>query len=480
MKKNFFNKGLALLLCLSMCMGLLQTTALAATYVGGELVCGQTAHTHTDACYADEPQCGQTAHTHDEVCQGGLKYAELVCTIPEGHEHSDDCMVFPTTEEQQLVCKLEEHDHGTAGCTLNSEETWSCNNEHGHIAGCPEGCARVHEHTEDCPEDCTQVHEHIVGCPADCGVIHHTSECTCDVVETWSCGLDNHTHEDACYETVEIPDETQEKVCSLGVKDEDQNHTHGEACYERKTEEGHDCPLQEHEHTAACYFTCAGTEHTHTDACYEANSDGEQAIWDALQNALNSSGDDDIVLIVGGKTITTSGDTGIKVTGNKNLTIANGNGETVGTITANGEEGHRVVTILNGGTVNLIGNVTLTGGNADAGGGGGVFVHGSNSTLNMSAGSISGNTSTASGGGVIVKKGAEFNMYGGTITGNEAQGVNGNGGGVAVNDGTFNMYGGTISDNKTNLDAGDSYEIKQGEKDPMYGRPNSQDRKSVV
>ena len=47
-----------------------------------------------------------------------------------------------------------------------------------------------------------------------------------------------------------------------------------------------------------------------------------------------------------------------------------------------------------------------------------------------------------------VKNTAKFNMYGGTISGNQAyQGFEADGGGVIVAGGTFNMYGGTISNN---------------------------------
>lgn len=50
------------------------------------------------------------------------------------------------------------------------------------------------------------------------------------------------------------------------------------------------------------------------------------------------------------------------------------------------------------------------------------------------------------GKGVVLGDGAKFNMYGGTISGNDANG--GNGGGVFMNNGSaFNMYGGKITGN---------------------------------
>ena len=73
----------------------------------------------------------------------------------------------------------------------------------------------------------------------------------------------------------------------------------------------------------------------------------------------------------------------------------------------------------------------------------GVVVSG---TFNMYGGSITGNNQSGkavAGGGVYVGEGGIFNMYGGKITDN----ISSSGGGVGVS-GTFNMYGGTISGNK--------------------------------
>ena len=72
----------------------------------------------------------------------------------------------------------------------------------------------------------------------------------------------------------------------------------------------------------------------------------------------------------------------------------------------------------------------------------GVWVSG---TFNMYGGSITGNNQSGkavAGGGVYVGEGGIFNMYGGKITDN----ISSSGGGVGVS-GTFNMYGGTISGN---------------------------------
>ena len=86
--------------------------------------------------------------------------------------------------------------------------------------------------------------------------------------------------------------------------------------------------------------------------------------------------------------------------------------------------------------------------------GGGVYVSGANSEFTMRGGEITGNTTAGTGGGVYVYNSGKFNLYGGSITRNEAKagGNEGKGGGVRVGDyknaGEFNMYGGEIANNE--------------------------------
>ena len=117
----------------------------------------------------------------------------------------------------------------------------------------------------------------------------------------------------------------------------------------------------------------------------------------------------------------------------------------------------RVITLNYGATLNLYdceGDGRITGGNAAQGGG----VNVQAGTFNMYGGTISGNQSfngsygaMGMGGGVYAGAGGTFTMYGGKISGNTATA----GGGVYVSGigsyskgGTFTMYGGTISNNK--------------------------------
>ena len=101
------------------------------------------------------------------------------------------------------------------------------------------------------------------------------------------------------------------------------------------------------------------------------------------------------------------------------------------------------------------------------------FSAGISNTFDMYGGTITGNNATAKndnmGGGVLVTGSAQgsFNLHGGVITGNSAA----NGGGVAVsstqsnNKSTsryFNMSGGTISDNKATENGGGVYVENNG------------------
>ncbi len=82
------------------------------------------------------------------------------------------------------------------------------------------------------------------------------------------CGLDEHTHTDACYHYLCTSHAHTSECCRYGLEEVDHDesccglaaHIHSDDCLIDT------CPLTEHTHTAACY-TCVGYEHTHTDAC---------------------------------------------------------------------------------------------------------------------------------------------------------------------------------------------------------------------
>ena len=102
------------------------------------------------------------------------------------------------------------------------------------------------------------------------------------------------------------------------------------------------------------------------------------------------------------------------------------------------------------------GTGTITGGYTD-GYGGGINIA-SGGTLNLSSGTISGNTATGKGGGgVYVAATGKFNMNGGVISSNQSNPSSTSdsygGGGVYVA-GTFKMTDGTISSNTSNNNGG--------------------------
>ena len=84
------------------------------------------------------------------------------------------------------------------------------------------------------------------------------------------CGLEEHTHTEACY--------TRELVCGLEEGEAESGHVHGPACYEQQ--QILTCTQEEsagHTHSDACYtLTCGqgeGGGHTHSDACYETHEE---------------------------------------------------------------------------------------------------------------------------------------------------------------------------------------------------------------
>ena len=136
--------------------------------------------------------------------------------------------------------------------------------------------------------------------------------------------------------------------------------------------------------------------------------------------------------------------------GNKLYLCLNGHSLTMN------KSGVAVIKVVSGATLSLCDcsdaqTGKLTHGTNDSGStysGRGVTVEG---TFNMYGGSITGNNTTAAGGGVSLPYEAYsacFNLYGGSITNNVANnGGNDGGGGVHVLSGAFTMYGGSITGN---------------------------------
>ena len=113
-------KLLSLLLAASMCVSMAGISVSAAE-IGesgqGELICEQTEHTHSDACYEQQLTCTlpeSEGHAHSDTCYN--EAGELTCGLEAsaGHTHSAECY------EQVLTCTLPEHTH-TADCYAVTE-----------------------------------------------------------------------------------------------------------------------------------------------------------------------------------------------------------------------------------------------------------------------------------------------------------------------------------------------------------------------
>lgn len=158
--------------------------------------------------------------------------------------------------------------------------------------------------------------------------------------------------------------------------------------------------------------------------------DEEDGTTISLVSDWNAAAEDTTLTIPEGKTVT------IDLNGHKikrNLEAYKQNGE--------------VFTVY--GTLNIVDNVgggVITGGYGEGGG----FVVKSGGTLNLNAGTVSGNKGNTAGGGVLVEEGGKLNIDGGIIASNEAPA----GGGV-LNRGTLNLSGGAINSNNAKDPSGD-------------------------
>ena len=412
-------------------VSLLPMSAFAAT-VAAKKTCEIQEHMHTDQCYTATGEVEKV----------------LVCEKQtEGHVHTDACY------EQNYVLTCSDPSHqAEAGCDHKSDACWgtytklTCTaEEHTHSGACQRTCDLAeHRHGEDCGEDCA--------------IAEHTHSEACQS----TCAIAEHTHGGSCY--------TQEKklVCTLP---DQAGEKHAEACYTYGKAENAKllCTLEEdarpHEHTEECYeerevkeLTCKLEEHKHDKNCFTNTTEDGKSLEQALKEALEAAGkagaeDTNVVLVLNGQTLNiVQGGTlsGIRVTGGQSLSIEDGE-VAGGTIQGKGSS-VRLITVTSG-SVSLSGSTVLTGGTGT--GGGAVYV-GADGSLNMSGGSITGNTaiigsgSPSDGGAVLVEKGGTFTMSGGAITGNTATA---NGGGVSVGKGSqFTMTGGTIDGNKVTGD----------------------------
>ena len=159
--------------------------------VGGELICG---HDETD---------GSEGHTHDESCYG--EDGELLCPLPESeaveeHHHTDDCYA---EERSELAC-------GRAEVILHRHIA-ACYDENGSLI-CGKMQVLQHQHSDACFEAAeVPVDADVLTCtiPEEEGGHQHTARC----YGVWelTCGLEEHTHTEAC-KTARLTEEEQAQV----------------------------------------------------------------------------------------------------------------------------------------------------------------------------------------------------------------------------------------------------------------------------
>ena len=166
-------------------------------------------HEHEVSCYASVFVCGREAgdvHVHDDACYSAE--SQLNCPIPVGHLHENQCYRMET------ICPLEENEgHSHQDSCYSWIDVISCGREEGEpeptepaepILICNEVIAEVHAHSDACFEEISA--EAVPICSnADTEHIH-TSLCY-NVV----CGLEEHTHDVACYSDPTADVETAEK-----------------------------------------------------------------------------------------------------------------------------------------------------------------------------------------------------------------------------------------------------------------------------
>ena len=168
----------------------------------GDLDCQIEEHTHDDSCYDSETgelTCQLEEHLHDDNC---YVWNEVLTCTAGGHQHSADCY---TKERGELQCQIEEHTHGDG-----------CYDENGGLI------CQVEEHAHD---DACYAWEDVLTCQQEEGPVGHIHSDACyEKRKVPTCGqLELHTHGGSCY------NENGELICELLELKE---HTHQEECFE--------------------------------------------------------------------------------------------------------------------------------------------------------------------------------------------------------------------------------------------------------
>lgn len=271
----------------------------------GELICTQSTepqHTHSEDCYQETRDlvCGMsesTGHTHGKECYDGE--GNLICGQEEsqGHVHGEACYEV----SRQLICgQTEEPAH------RHTDECYSLN----QVLTC-EKSTEAAQPVLTCEKDEMELHTHRPF------VSREDPGCYDAEGKNLVCGkpqVVEHRHTEACFETVEEPVDTEALTCTL-PEDEThthtalcygtwkltcgmEEHTHSEACTATEPEKAVFCGKEPHTHGESCRdeqgeLTCTLEEHTHGLACYaDPTADVETAeIWEQTFGDVTLTGD---------------------------------------------------------------------------------------------------------------------------------------------------------------------------------------------
>ena len=244
------NRWYKVVTCLAAVVVFCTTYALILPAITMETKCDIPEHTHTESCYT------QVTTVTKKV---------PVCTAESLgiHQHTDACY----DSEGTLIC-------GYADFVIHRHDA-SCYDENGKL-WCPLPETEAHQHTESCYAESELIcgqgeivpHTHQpYQSPENPGCYDEHGELACGQLE-----VTEHQHTDACFETVEEPADTTTLTCT----NTDSGHVHTDMCYGTWELT---CGMEEHSHTDACRTAAAETELTEEE---QARVEEVIALIDAL------------------------------------------------------------------------------------------------------------------------------------------------------------------------------------------------------
>ena len=244
------NRWYKVVTCLAAVVVFCTTYALILPAITMETKCDIPEHTHTESCYT------QVTTVTKKV---------PVCTAESLgiHQHTDACY----DSEGTLIC-------GYADFVIHRHDA-SCYDENGKL-WCPLPETEAHQHTESCYAESELIcgqgeivpHTHQpYQSPENPGCYDEHGELACGQLE-----VTEHQHTDACFETVEEPADTTTLTCT----NTDSGHVHTDMCYGTWELT---CGMEEHSHTDACRTAAAETGLTEEE---QARVEEVIALIDAL------------------------------------------------------------------------------------------------------------------------------------------------------------------------------------------------------